>query len=264
MSTDNLGDRMKSYEEAETGRKFMQGLPIVVRIDGRNFSTLTRYMERPYDTKLMDAMVLLTHKLVEETNAVVGYTQSDEISLVLYQDDPKSQIYFGGRIFKIVSALSGFASANFVHYCNDRIILPSVPTFDCRAYQVPTKEEAANAILWRVNDATKNAISMAARTVYSHNALQSKSGKEMQGMMLEKNINFNDYPEHFKRGSFVIRRKQEVHLEPEILKKIPSHKRPNGPVMRNVIEEVSMPIFSRVQNRVGVIFNQEEPQVVEE
>ena len=49
---DALGDRMKTYEKLETSSKFIPGLPIYVRIDGRGFSKFTKQMTRPYDQRL--------------------------------------------------------------------------------------------------------------------------------------------------------------------------------------------------------------------
>lgn len=71
--TDNtaLGDRMKEYESYETNRKFMPGLPIYARIDGRGFSRFTRGMERPYDIRMSNAMIETTKVLVEHTHATL-------------------------------------------------------------------------------------------------------------------------------------------------------------------------------------------------
>lgn len=97
---DDLGDRMKVYEMAEAGRKFMPLLPIVARLDGKGFSSFTKGLLRPYDERLSNLMVDCTKYLVSETNACCGYTQSDEITLAWYAPDYKSEIYFAGRISK--------------------------------------------------------------------------------------------------------------------------------------------------------------------
>lgn len=44
---ETFGDRMKTYESIETGRKFIPLLPVYARIDGRCFSKFTRDMDRP-------------------------------------------------------------------------------------------------------------------------------------------------------------------------------------------------------------------------
>ena len=92
MTFDPLGDRMKDYEGRETKRRFLPLLPVCARLDGRAFHTWTKNLERPFDKRFVNLMRDVTSYLVQETNAVVGYTQSDEISLVFYSPDPKSQI----------------------------------------------------------------------------------------------------------------------------------------------------------------------------
>jgi len=83
---DDLGERMKAYEAVEAARMLEAGRPIYARIDGRAFSSLTRGMKRPFDPRMTSAMVGTASHLVRETQARIGYTQSDEINLVwLYE-----------------------------------------------------------------------------------------------------------------------------------------------------------------------------------
>lgn len=257
----DLGDRMKMYESAEAGRRFMPLLPVYARIDGRNFSRFTKGMERPYDERMTEVMVETTLRLVEETDALAGYTQSDEISLLWYRPDPKSQIFFDGKIFKIVSVCAALATSIFTKLATEHWPekAETGPTFDCRAFQFPSKEEAANVFLWRELDATKNAISMAARAHYSHKALHKKNGDDMQEMLFQAGVNFNDYPARFKRGTFVLRRTVVKELEPEVLAKIPEQHRPGGAIERQIITRVDMPQFSKVTNRTAVLFENDDP-----
>src|SRR5579859_8052697 len=106
MSQDSLGDRMKMYESIESDRRFMPLLPIVARMDGVGFSKFTRGMNRPYDQRMSEAMVETTKQLVKMTGAVCGYTQSDEITLAWYSQDLKSQVWFDGRVMKMIGALA--------------------------------------------------------------------------------------------------------------------------------------------------------------
>ena len=101
----DLGDRMKSYEQKEAGRRFMSLLPVCARIDGKGFSKFTKGLDRPYDRGMSEIMSKTMAYLTQETQASIGYTQSDEISLVWYSPNAKSQIFFDGRIQKMVSVL---------------------------------------------------------------------------------------------------------------------------------------------------------------
>jgi len=268
MSKDDFGDRMKAYESAETERYFMPLLPIYARIDGRCFSAFTRGLDRPFDIRITRAMIETTKYLVEETHARIGYTQSDEISLVWQQDRYDSEVFFNGKVQKLVSVLASLATAKFNHVCLVDETLQErtknlMPVFDCRVFQLPNRTEAANAVLWREKDATKNAISMAERSFYSHKALHGKSSSEMQEMIFQKGQNFNDYPAFFKRGTFVRRITEERPFTPEELERIPEKHRPalDTLVTRSRVVELEMPVFTKILNREAVIFDGAAPEV---
>jgi tRNA(His) guanylyltransferase len=261
-SKDGFGDRMKSYEVAETGRCFTPLLPVYARIDGRCFSNFTRGMRRPYDSDMSRMMIETTKFLVGETHARIGYTQSDEISLVWSQDKYDSEIFFCGKVQKMVSVLASMATAKFNNLCSGEL-REKLPTFDCRVFQLPNRAEAANAFLWREKDATKNAVSMAARSFYPHKQLQDKSSAEMQEMIFQKGQNFNDYPAFFKRGTFVRRITEARPFTADELAGIPAAYRPSPEVLitRSRIVEIDMPVFTKVLNREAVVFEGAEPMV---
>ena len=261
---DDLGDRMKAYERRETDRALLPMLPVYARIDGRSFSRFTKGMARPYDVAMTRAMIAATKTLIEQTHPRIGYTQSDEINLVWLADDPKSEMFFGGKIQKMASVLAGLATAAFTRAILDGPLAAyaeRLPHFDARVFQLPSKTEAANAILWREQDATKNAISMAASHYYSHKALLGKSGPEKQEMLFAKGINFNDYPPAFKRGTFLRRVTRERTLAEAERLRIPKANRPapDATFMRSSVEEIEMPRFGSVANREAVIFGGEVP-----
>ncbi len=259
---DDLGDRIKGYENRETERIALNRVPLIVRIDGRCFHSFTKGMDRPFDEKFCDTMICITKKLVDEFNAKIGYTQSDEITLVFYSEDVKSEQIFGGRIFKITSILAATATAFFLQRAYGlwpEKCINRPPTFDARVFEVPNKMEAVNTLLWRELDATKNAISMAARAYLSHKELQNKNGSEMQEMLFQKGINFNDYKPKFKRGTFIGRKEIIKELDADILNKIPANKRPTEPILRSIVTELELPQLNKIANPVEVLFDNVEP-----
>lgn len=267
QSKDALGDRMKGYEKL-VQQKFMPRLPIIVRLDGKGFSKWTKKFKRPFDMRMSIAMIETTRKLVKETSALIGYTQSDEITLVLYQKDHRSQVYFDGKICKIHSILASMTTAYFNEHIKTTFkdtpgdIPSNLPLFDCRAFQVPTLEEAANCVLWRELDATKNSVSMATRAYYSHSQVVNKNQSDMMDMLIEKGINWNDYPAFFKRGRFIRREK----VEKIVANNTNSYEwgMIGDVYTRSEYNEVDMPPFIKVSNRVGVIFDNEDPQSFKE
>lgn len=260
-----LGDRMKSFEKMVNANQLTPLLPGIVRVDGRAFHSYTKGLKRPYDEGMSKLMIAVTKELMNETNALAGFTQSDEISLLLYSDNLDTQLYFDGRTQKIVSMTAAVATLSFNSM--KEAFLPgyksSIPLFDSRVFNVPTKGEAAAYCLWRERDATKNSITMAASAYYSHNFLHRKNSKQKQELLWQKNVNWNEYPNYFKRGTFVRRVKKETRFSTEELAKLPTQhearKNPNLTITRSVLECMDMPPFDKVTNKVGVLFNGETP-----
>ena len=264
MKNDDFGDRMKEYESVETRRRMNLMLPIYARIDGRCFSSFTRGMARPFDATMSRAMIEVASFLIEETHARIGYTQSDEISLCWLAETSESSVLFDGKIQKMVSVLASLATAKFLQLALERWpqkCAQTLPTFDCRIFQLPSREEAANAFLWRAQDATKNTISMAARAHFSAKALHGKSGLEMKRMLLDKGIHFDAYPHAFRLGTFLRRETVERPLSEEEHQRIPEIHRPAAGTLfgRSHITSLEMPPFHQVANRASVIFEGAEP-----
>lgn len=263
----SLGDRMKLYEGIEAERRFMPCVPVIARIDGRAFHTLCRNMNRPYDERMIRSMQETTSFLVKESAAKIGYTQSDEISLIFYSDHPSSQIFFDGKIHKMTSVLASLASAYFADmYAKWFGLHLDVVAFDCRCWTVPTKEEAVNCLIWREQDAVKNSITAAALSVYSHKELNGKNGADKQEMLHAKGINWNDYPAMFKRRSYFRRHSFEREMTAEELARIPEKHRPlpGSLVTRSEMLWIDMPPLAQVVNRMAVVFDGEEPELAKE
>ena len=257
--TDELGDRQKMYEGREAQRRALPRLPVVVRIDGKGFSRWTKGLVYPFDERLEQCRQHTVRHLLAETGALIGYHQSDEISLVLWSGDPKSQIYCDGRWQKIVSHTASMA-ANAWRDAVEKYIPEKVglhANFDSRAWEVPSLDEAANALMWREWDASKNSVSMAARSVYSHKEVNGKNGSEMQDMLMAKDINWNNYPVWAKRGTYMGRRSYNRVLSPEELEALPpkhnARLNPGMVVTRSEIQVLDLPQMAKIKNRVEVL-----------
>lgn len=177
---------------------------------------------------------------------------------LLTQKDYEQTPWFGGRTQKMCSILASMTTAYF--NANKTEILPEKKDrfafFDCRVWNVPNVVEAANCFLWREQDATKNAISMAASHYYSHNELHKKNGSDMQEMLWQKGINFNDYPTFFKRGTYV-RRKTVQRMIAEQKDILPKYSVPTDFITRTIVEKLEIPPLGTIANRAGFIFNDE-------
>jgi tRNA(His) 5'-end guanylyltransferase len=259
---DSLGDRLKEIEGVEANRKARKGMPIMARLDGRGFHNFTKGLQRPYHPGLSELMVNTTKHLVDEFQAIVGYCQSDEISLCWYSGVLDENDYgFNGRYQKFCSLLAASASVYFNKHLAELVPekADKSPTFDCRVWQPLDLHEAYLNFLWREQDATKNAITMAAHVYYPHGELQGVNGSVKQEMLFQKGINFNDYPAFFKRGTYVARRKELKQLSAEVLAKIPEQHRPTTPVERSCIVDLELPPMTTIANPIDVLFNGQNP-----
>lgn len=260
---DSFGNRMKMYEAMEASRTIVPGLPVYARLDGRSFSNLTRGLEYP-DKRMVRLMEKTVKVLVNETHASIAYTQSDEISLAWNATTRPDDFFFGGRIQKLVSILSGLASSAFARDLKDE--LPekgfAFPTFDCRIVQFPNEVELANMFLWRVRDCIKNSIGLTALKYFSHKELQGVSSDDrMDMLMLQKGVNWNDFDSNYKEGWWYRRVTRERDIPQEELDRIPPKHRPlGGRAYRSGVELMNMPRFDKVINRPGVILHGEKPR----
>ena len=279
-----IEERHMGYEN-QFNQELMVGLPVIIRMDGNNFSTFTKDLKEPYDERLSELMIKTCEYAVKKTNAVCGFVGSDEITLALNAEDYiKTQIYFGGKVRKIDSVLAGKVSTYFSGMLD--VYLPEkaekldkaikngedldYPSFDCKVWNVPNLQEGANAFYLRENSVFKNAISMACQgnNLFSDKEVHGVNGRDKQEMLFKKGINFNDYPVHFKRGVYVQRRKkvkEGFDYTPEELALLPEmhHARTNPDKVSQITEirQIDMPIFSKIINQEGVIFGGEEPLI---
>jgi len=223
---------MKEYYETVSKTKLTRRTPVIIRIDGKAFHTFTKDFARPFDEVLIKTMQETTKYLCENIQGcVLGYTQSDEISLVLVDyKNIDTSAWFDYEVQKMCSIAASMATMAFNKafeknvddfYKKEQIkfnaeadeklyhaYLKSIDKgamFDARVFNIP-KEEVANYIFWRQDDASKNSIQMAGQANFSHKELQGKSRSDIQDMlMLQKGINWNNYPVPQKRGTCVIK-----------------------------------------------------------
>lgn len=247
--TIGLGDRIKSYEKINTSLVASKTLPLVVRLDGKNFSSFTRKITRdanPFSIGFCKIMQATANHLLNEFHAKVVYTVSDEITLVFINSE-KSQHPFGGKLFKIQSLMAATASTYFISQLATFIPekIGTMPIFDCRAFSVPNIMEAYNSILWRCQDGFRNAVSTVARLYYSETQLFKKTTREQLIKLKDKGIDFEaSYDAMFKYGTCLIKKKQQITFTEEDLSSLPSKHNARiqgiGTFWRNIIVNVDM------------------------
>ena len=206
MSGLALPDRMKGYEAVSDGA-LMRRSPVVVRVDGKAFHSLTRGMERPFDDGFSSCMDAVAVALCEGAQgAKVAYAQSDEVSVLLTDYDTlQTDGWFGYRIQKIASVSASIATAAFNSAYRGRFDNGRVGLFDARVFVLP-RDEVTNYFVWRQRDAVRNSIQSTGQAHFSHKDLHRKSTNEVQEMLFsERGINWNLTPTYFKRGRCCVR-----------------------------------------------------------
>ena len=232
---DSLGDRMKEYENRN--QYYLQKrTPVCIRVDMRAGHTFTRGFTRPFDEVFGNAMMATMEYCAKNIgNCVFAYCQSDEITFILVDYEKlETDAWFDYRTDKLCSIAASMATLAFnrffencvksyydieytmqypeqckpeelecvKNYCN---AMNKGAMFDARCFNIP-KEEVTNLIYWRQLDATRNSIQMVGQANFSHKELQGKSCNMIQDMLMtQKNINWNDFPTHLKRGSCCVK-----------------------------------------------------------
>ena len=230
-NNNSLNDRMKNNYEERSKMFLTRRTPVIIRLDGKAFHTFTRGLKRPYDEVFHEAMNNTLKYLCENIQGCkFGYTQSDEISLLLTDYDTlQTDSWFNYNVQKMCSVSASMATLAFnkffidaysdwmdsVAYFQDfDIEMDYIKTiegkfnkamFDSRCFNIP-EDEVVNCFIWRQQDATRNALQMLGQCYFTNKQLYNKSQGEVQDMlMLEKGINFNNMPTEFKRGVTCIR-----------------------------------------------------------
>lgn len=202
MKFDELDKKLRIYE---TAHDFCvpPNIYMVARIDGRNFTRLTKEkhnFKRPFDEKFRDIMVeTVNHLMTCGFQVVYGYTQSDEISLLF---DLNTTV-FSRKLRKYNSILAGEASAKF------SVLLGGMGTFDCRIAQLPRKQDVIDYFRWRNEDAHRNALNAHCYWMLREQGMSVQAAtKEIEGtstsfkneLLFQNGINFNNLPDWQKRG----------------------------------------------------------------
>lgn len=228
---DDLGNRMKEYE-AVPKIKLMKRTPVAIRIDGRAFHTFTKGLYKPFDDVLVESMQKTMKYLCENIQGCVfGYTQSDEITLILTDYTTfETSAWFDYEVQKICSIAASMATMKFNQifselaakdykekldpFCGEWTgkdleiavkrskAIEKGAMFDARCFNI-SKEEVTNLIYWRQLDAMRNSVQSVGQAHFSHKELQGKTCEMIKEMLKTREgvRPWEEYPIHLQRGS---------------------------------------------------------------
>lgn len=211
MSNFTLKDRIESYQKT-TDYTLLSKVPIIININGKNFSKLTSLLDKPYDQKFAECMSSTTHRMCIEIEGIVfAYQHNDEITLILKNDQNiETSAWFDNNLQKICSISAAIASVHF-NDCASSIKLNTLgdPFFTSEVFPVPTIAEAINTMIYKQQHNFLNSLHCAClyellkkydKNLIKEMLLGLSSDEKIELLNQETNINFNNYPIPFKRG----------------------------------------------------------------
>lgn len=200
--TDKLGDRMKSFYEDRTRYFLQRRAYTIIRLDGKAFHTYTKGLQRPFDNLLMSDMDATAAFVCKEIQgSKMAFVQSDEISVLLTDfDDLQTDAWFDGNIQKMASVSASYATAKF-----NALRPGKLAFFDARVFQIPSREEVFNYFIWRQQDTVRNSVQSVAQSLYSQKELHGKNQNDLQELIFQRGINWNNYEPKYKRGRVILK-----------------------------------------------------------
>jgi tRNA(His) 5'-end guanylyltransferase len=201
-------------------------MPVIIRLDGKAFHTFTRGFEKPFDGVLSNTMQKTMEYLCKNVEGcVLGYTQSDEISLLLVDyKNLNTEAWFNYAVQKCVSIVASMATFAFNKYFPQIIrehlgeffedidsdedekyldvldkAMERGAMFDARIFNIP-KEEVVNYFVWRQNDCIRNAVNSIGQKYFSNKVLLHKSTADIKNMLSDNGISVDSYDEKYMNG----------------------------------------------------------------
>jgi len=228
MDTSEMSLKEKFYAYQHAVNYFLDpDKYIIAHIDGRSFSKMIKNkFEKPFDDVFINAMNETAKHLCKSVQGcIMAYTQSDEILLIIRKNDPEGDVFFGGRMCKMISIIASLATSKFLQImyvnllrkvsvdksaedvlqdCIDAIENGPLYQFDCKVFNVNNANDAVSCLLYRNIDCIRNSKQQACQTYLPHKVLMSKNTDEqIELLKQEKNIDWNDFDDGKKYGRII-------------------------------------------------------------
>jgi len=190
-------------------REIFSGLyavpPVIVRLDGRAFHSLTKHLDfkKPFDERFSSAMCRVSEKLISKSGLEpeFAYTFSDEISLFF------ANLPFKGRIEKINSVCASYAASALLL----ELELSEPLAFDSRVVMIQ-KDQIRNYLSWRQSEAWRNHMNAYCQSAFisegksgteTARIMKGMKSAEMHEMMFKRGVNLSETPAWQRRGTVI-------------------------------------------------------------
>ena len=205
---------MEEYQR-RCDHKLLPRVPIMMVLNGRNFAKTTQLLDKPYCSKLAEALLSTTLKLCTEIEGVFfAYQHNDEIVIALRNDQhPDTRPWYDGSVQKIASVSSALATLHFNRVSDKlELNLSGDAIFTGHVFEVGTMTEAINSFVYKQQANFHSSIQSACLynllSKYDRDTIRDMlSGlgidEKIDLLWQECGVSFNDYPLSFRRGAAV-------------------------------------------------------------
>jgi len=207
-----LKDRIDVYQDT-FDFKLLSKLPIVIVVNGRNFTKTTSIIDKPYCTKFAECMLSASLKLcLEIEGSVFAYQYNDEIIIISKNDQSlETESWYDNKIQKICSIASSIATSAFKTHSNQlNLNIVGEPIFTTQVFTVPNLSEAVNTIIYKQQQNFHTSVQFASNYELSKKYSRDHIKDMLSGLTIDEkidllqqecNIDFNQYPISFRRGT---------------------------------------------------------------
>jgi tRNA(His) guanylyltransferase len=204
----DLKTRQELYESSYDHR-IIPNIPVIIKLDIRGFSRISKSLDKPYCKKISDILVDTMVSLYSQVdNVSLGYQYSDKIILFI---KPSDEIWYANKIQKMCSVSASLATYYFMtHYLekDNSPVIEGVVSFASHVFVVPSATEAVNYLLYKQSHCEQVFINDVIYSIlwnkYGKNTaefLNGKSIEERKELLEEVGVKWKDLPNEYKLGT---------------------------------------------------------------
>ena len=160
----SLGERLSEYESI-FDISIMKRVPIIVRLNIRNYKKILPNIKKPFSKVFSDIMHQCTLYIISQIqDAVFGYSFNDEINIILRNDrDLDTEPWNNNNLQKIISSVTSYAINGFeksVELFSDLDIVADC-VVNTKVWPISNISESGNYLISRQDSCIKQAINTA-------------------------------------------------------------------------------------------------------
>ncbi|KAK3597733.1 hypothetical protein CHS0354_006084 [Potamilus streckersoni] len=218
--------KFEYVRQFEVEDKCLPNCWIVVRVDGKGFHRFSEvhHFMKPNDDRSLKLMTKAADCVMEEfKDIILAYGQSDEYSFVFR----RNTTVYNRRASKMMTNIASLFASSYVFYWPRYFgtqMMQYPPAFDARTVLYPTDKNLRDYLSWRQADCHINNLYNTCfwKLIEDKGLTPAQAQDRLKGTMSsdknellfsELNINYNHLPELYRKGTILIRDKDNQDLE---------------------------------------------------